>query len=412
MQAPSKARRFRPAGTPDGAGPAEGSSGGRQKGRRFPPAHDRQSQSASGRDGQVLYAALDLGTNNCRLMIATLQNSQFKIVEAFSRIVRLGEGLTASGRLDDRAMDRALRALKICAEKIEKRGVTRIRAVATQACRMASNGRDFIARVERETGLRLTIITPEEEARLSVMGCASLLDGDGLSPKPRAALVMDVGGGSTELSWVELAAAPGKRTDLKASRVMPRPRHWISLPVGVVSLAERFPEPESGDTRVWFEAMVADVAARLKDFTDADSFRGAFDCGEAYIVGTSGAITSLAGMHLRLDRYDRSRVDGLWMEHGQCQAVITRLLDLGRSGREQEPCIGRDRADLVLAGAAILEAVQRLWPCQNLRVADRGLREGLLLSMARKRPRRRRGRSGGKPRAGGHVPKRASEDAL
>jgi exopolyphosphatase / guanosine-5'-triphosphate,3'-diphosphate pyrophosphatase len=412
MQAPSKARRLRPAGTPPGVGPADGSLDGRTKGRRFPPSRDRQPQSTNGRDGQVLYAALDLGTNNCRLMIATLHNSQFKIVEAFSRIVRLGEGLSASGRLDDRAMDRALRALKICAEKIEKRGVSRIRAVATQACRMAGNGRDFITKVERETGLRLTIITPEEEARLSVMGCASLLDGEGLSPKPRAALVMDVGGGSTELSWVELAAAPGKRTDLKASRIMPRPRHWVSLPVGVVSLAERFPEPESGDTRAWFETMVADVAARLKDFTDADSFRDAFDCGEAYIVGTSGAITSLAGMHLRLDRYDRSRVDGLWMQHEQCQKVITQLLDLGRSGREQEPCIGRDRADLVLAGAAILEAVQRLWPCQNLRVADRGLREGLLLSMAKKRPRRRRGRGGGKPQSTSPAQKRAPEDAL
>lgn len=411
MQAPSKARRFGPAGHSSGAGPSSGTGtpDERSKGRRFPPSRGRPQPTG---EGQVLYAALDLGTNNCRLMIATLHNSQFKIVEAFSRIVRLGEGLSASGRLDDRAMDRALRALKICAEKIEKRGVTRIRAVATQACRMAHNGRDFIARVEKETGLRLTIISPEEEARLSVMGCASLLDGEGLSPKPRAALVMDVGGGSTELSWVELAATPGKRTDLKASRIMPRPRFWISLPVGVVSLAERFPEPESGDTRAWFENMIADVAGRLKDFTDADSFRGAFDCGEAYIVGTSGAITSLAGMHLRLERYDRSRVDGLWMQQSQCQDVITRLLDLGRSGRELEPCIGRDRADLVLAGAAILEAVQRLWPCERLRVADRGLREGLLLSMAKKRPRRRRGRGGGKPRVTEQAQKRAPEDAL
>lgn len=411
MQAPSKARRFGPAGHSSGAGPSSGTGtpDERSKGRRFPPSRGRPQPTG---EGQVLYAALDLGTNNCRLMIATLHNSQFKIVEAFSRIVRLGEGLSASGRLDDRAMDRALRALKICAEKIEKRGVTRIRAVATQACRMAHNGRDFIARVEKETGLRLTIISPEEEARLSVMGCASLLDGEGLSPKPRAALVMDVGGGSTELSWVELAATSGKRTDLKASRVMPRPRFWISLPVGVVSLAERFPEPESGDTRAWFENMIADVAGRLKDFTDADSFRGAFDCGEAYIVGTSGAITSLAGMHLRLERYDRSRVDGLWMQQSQCQDVITRLLDLGRSGRELEPCIGRDRADLVLAGAAILEAVQRLWPCERLRVADRGLREGLLLSMAKKRPRRRRGRGGGKPRVTEQAQKRAPEDAL
>jgi len=357
-----------------------------------PAASRRTAVAATAHDPQILYAALDLGTNNCRLMIATLHNSQFKIVEAFSRIVRLGEGLSLTGHLADRAMERALRALKICAEKIEKRGVGRIRAVATQACRIAGNGRDFISRVERETGLRLTIISPEEEARLSVMGCASLLDGTGLDPCPRAALVMDVGGGSTELSWVELTAGGRRGQPLNASGQMPKPRYWISLPVGVVTLAERFPEPGEGGNRDWFNAMVADVTTRLTGFTDADPLREAFDCGEAYIVGTSGAITSLAGMHLGLDRYDRSKVDGLWMEHGHCQDVIQRLLDLGREGREQQPCIGRDRADLVLAGAAILEAVLTLWPCQRLRVADRGLREGLLLSMARKKPRRRRGR--------------------
>ena len=334
-------------------------------------------------------------------MIATLHNSQFRIVEAFSRIVRLGEGLTLTGTLAERAMERALKALKICAEKIEKRGVGHIRAVATQACRIANNGRDFIARVERETGLRLTIISPEEEARLSVMGCASLLNCEGVTPKPRAALVMDVGGGSTELSWVDLENAGRNTAALKAGP-MPTPRHWISLPVGVVTLAERFPEPDDGGTRAWFDAMVGDVTHRLKDFTAADSFRDAFDCGEAYIVGTSGAITSLAGMHLGLERYDRSKVDGLWMQHAQCRAVIDRLLALGRSGRENEPCIGRDRADLVLAGAAILEAVQKLWPCERLRVADRGLREGLLLSMAKRRPRRRRGR--GRGRAAEAVP--------
>ncbi len=344
------------------------------------------------REEPVLYAALDLGTNNCRLMIAAFTNSQFKIVEAFSRIVRLGEGLGLSGRLHDRAMDRALRALKICAEKIEKRGVARVRAVATQACRIAHNGRDFVRRVEHETGLKLTIISPEEEARLSVAGCASLLDGGSLSPRPRAALVMDVGGGSTELSWVDLApseAGPDGRT----RRALPRPRYWISLPVGVVTLAERFPEPANGGTQDWFEEMVDDVSGRLKDFTGADPLRDAFASGEAYVVGTSGAITSLAGMHLGLERYDRSKVDGLWMEHGHCRTVIDRLIELGRPGRELEPCIGRDRADLVLAGAAILEAVLRLWPCRHLRVADRGLREGLLLSMTKvKKRRRRRGR--------------------
>ncbi|WP_235074228.1 Ppx/GppA phosphatase family protein [Asticcacaulis sp. AC466] len=378
--------------------------------RRMAPAGQGRAAgdaAVRGGDSHTLYAALDLGTNNCRLMIATLHNSQFRIVEAFSRIVRLGEGLAHSGRLHERAMERALKALKICAEKIEKRGAARIRAVATQACRIALNGQDFIARVEHETGLRLTIITPEEEAHLSVVGCASLLDGREVTPQARAALVMDVGGGSTELSWVELAddvtASPKvsltdaqtsvQNNALRMARRLPKPRYWISLPIGVVNLAERFPEPSNGDTRQWFENMVEEVSRSLRDFDAPESLRGHFDCGEAYIVGTSGAITSLAGMHLRLDRYDRSKVDGLWMSHDNVQTVIERLLALGPSGRELEPCIGKDRADLVLAGAAILEAVQRLWPCQRLRVADRGLREGLLLSMAKKKTRRRRRRT-------------------
>ena len=357
-----------------------------------------------------VYAVLDLGTNNCRLMIASLHNSQFRIIEAFSRIVRLGEGLSHTGLLAERAMERAIRALKICAEKIEKRGVLRIRAVATQACRAARNGRDFVRRVERETGLKLTIISPEEEAHLSVMGCASLLDGrdaaQNMGGAAHAALVMDVGGGSTELSWVDLPAdgppppAPPAAGTLRTGGRLPKPRYWISLPVGVVTLAERFPEPEGANTpegqKKWFDQMVDHVATTIGDFHDPEPLRETFDTGRAYIVGTSGAITSLAGMHLNLERYDRAQVDGLWMSRDHCRAVIDRLLGQERSERELEPCVGRDRADLVLAGAAILEAVQKQWPCERLRVADRGLREGLLLSMAKKKTRRRRrGRGGG-----------------
>lgn len=336
-------------------------------------------------------------------MIASLHNGHFRIVEAFSRIVRLGEGLTHTGSLQEAAIERALRALKICAEKIERRGVAKVRAVATQACRIARNGHSFLNRVERETGLKLSIITPEEEAHLAVMGCASLLEPHDFSPTPKAALVIDVGGGSTELSWVELATAAPLPSGISAQRAAqmntlravarpPRPRYWISLPVGVVNLAERFPEPLDGDVMGWFEQMVGAVASEIGDFAAPEPLRPHFDTGAAYIVGTSGAITSLAGMHLRLERYDRSRVDGLWMNKDEVQNVIERLLAMGYSGREKEPCIGRDRADLVLAGAAILEAVQRLWPCERLRVADRGLREGLLLSMAKRKPRRRRRR--------------------
>ena len=336
----------------------------------------RPTERWGGARPPVCYGALDLGTNNCRLLIATphadaADGSGFRVVEAFSRIVRLGEGLSQTGRLDDAAMDRALTALRICADKVRRRRAVKIDAVATQACRAAANGAEFVARVEGETGLRLRVIAPQEEARLSVVGCAALLD-----PTAAAALVVDVGGGSTELSWV----------DLERLRADGRPNvpAWLSVPLGVVTLAERFPEPPEAD-RVWFRAMVEHVKAEVAKFGAADPLKPRFVAGSAHLIGTSGAITSLAGLHLGLRRYERSRVDGLWLTHADCQAAAERLLALDRRGRAAEPCIGPDRADLVLAGAAILQAVQELWPCERVRVADRGLREGLLMSLMAER---------------------------
>lgn len=325
------------------------------------------------------YAALDLGTNNCRLLIATPTERGFRIVEAFSRIVRLGEGLTLTGRLQPQAMDRAIKALKVCADRVQRRQVARLRAVTTQACRIAENGPEFVRRVQAETGIRLTVISASEEARLSVAGCANLIDREA-----SAALVLDVGGGSTELSWVEQRApADGRRrTDIRA---------WMSAPIGVVNLAERFPEPDSGHD-AWFRAMVDNVSAELAAFRGADALRPSFDTGQAHLVGTSGAITSLAGLHLGLARYDRSKVDGLWLTRGDCEAAAQQLIALGPAGRAAQPCIGRDRADLVLAGAAILQAVQEQWPCERVRVADRGLREGILMGLMRERRRRKRRR--------------------
>jgi exopolyphosphatase/guanosine-5'-triphosphate,3'-diphosphate pyrophosphatase len=341
------------------------------------------------------YAALDLGTNNCRLLIATPSADGFRVVESFSRIVRLGDGLSRTGRLDDRAMDRTLAALGVCAEKIERRRAVKVRAVATQACRAAENGEAFIQRIAQETGLRFTVIAPREEARLSVAGCLNLLD-----RATEAALVMDVGGGSTELSWVDL------RPD-KAGRLKPIPPigAWLSVPIGVVTLAERFPETPL-ETTGWFRAMVDHFRAEIEGFHRAESFRSAFAAGRAHLIGTSGAITSLAGMHLGLKRYERARVDGLWMTDGECRAAAETLIALGADGRAADPCIGPDRADLVLAGAAILQAVQEVWPCDRVRVADRGLREGILLSMMAEA---RAGRSKRKRRRGKRRPMSRSE---
>jgi exopolyphosphatase/guanosine-5'-triphosphate,3'-diphosphate pyrophosphatase len=330
------------------------------------------------------FAALDLGTNNCRLLIAKPSEDGFRVSESYSNIVRLGEGLTQTGRLQDHAMDRALAALRVCADKIARRGCRRVRAVATQACRSAENGAAFVERVRAETGLALQIISPSEEARLSVAGCVNLLD-----RTAEAALVIDVGGGSTELSWVDLR---GAGLDQQMRRFVPEllpVRAWLSAPIGVVSLAERYPE-DNADRPAWYRAMVQAMKSHLVENPDAEALRPAFGAGRAHLVGTSGAITSLAGLHLGLRRYDRRRVDGLWMTREECERTAQRLLAVDVAARAQEPCIGPDRADLVLAGAAILQAVQELWPCERVRVADRGLREGLLLSLMAEPPRRRR----------------------
>jgi exopolyphosphatase/guanosine-5'-triphosphate,3'-diphosphate pyrophosphatase len=329
------------------------------------------------------YAALDLGTNNCRLLIATPDAEGFRVVEAYSRIVRLGEGLSHSGRLGEPAMERAIAALKVSAEKIRRRKVLRVRAIATQACRIAENGADFVERVALETGIRLQVITPQEEARLAVAGCVTLLD-----RSHDAALVVDVGGGSTEISWLDLKGAPAEAP--------PPMRAWLSIPIGVVTLAERFPEGEAA-TEGWFRAMVDAVKAEISAFRRADPLRPVFTADRAHLIGTSGAITSLAGMHLDLPRYDRRRVDGIWMSRKECEVAAARLLALNPQERAAQPCIGPDRADLVLAGAAILQAVQELWPCSRVRVADRGLREGILLSLMAPRSGRRRKRRRARP---------------
>lgn len=351
--------------------------------RRSGAEHSRRDEGG-GPGGRTLYGALDLGTNNCRLLIAAPSGRGFRVVDAYSRIVRLGEGLSQTGRLSEPAMERALAALRISAEKVRRRGVTRFKAIATQACRSAQNGAEFIERVASETGLQLEVISPKEEARLSVAGCLNLLDRNA-----DAALVVDVGGGSTELSWVDLRSR-GKSAGERLSHTRPPILAWKSIPLGVVTLAEQFPEagipPEA-----WYRSMVDCFRERLEGFRAADPLRDAFSTGRAHIIGTSGAITSLAGLHLDLPRYDRSRVDGMWMSRGECEAAADRLIAMSIAERAAQPCIGPDRADLVLAGAAILQAVQELWPCERVRVADRGLREGILLSLMSGRARRRQG---------------------
>lgn len=330
-----------------------------------------QPSTVSGQGGEPndtsLYAALDLGTNNCRLLVAQpTRPGQFRVVDAFSRIVRLGEGLAASGRLSDEAMDRSVEALKICAAKLKSRNIRRSRLIATEACRRAENGEAFLNRVRSETGLELEIINRETEARLAVSGCSSLV-----GREAKSVVLFDIGGGSSEIAVIRIG-------ENRSSRLANHITHWTSLPVGVVTLSERHGgrdvTPES------FAAMVREVEAMLADFDC--SAQGAHTATEDFhLIGTSGTVTTLAGVHLDLPRYDRRQVDGVWLSDAEVTAMQARLLSWDFSARAANPCIGPDRADLVLAGCAILEAIRNRWPSTRMRVADRGLREGLLTDM-------------------------------
>ena len=322
------------------------------------------------------YAALDLGTNNCRLLVARPSRRGFLVVDAFSRIIRLGEGLGSTRCLSEAAMGRTMDALRVCSTKLAKARVVRSRLVATEACRVASNGGAFLDRVRRELGLRLEILNRETEAKLAVSGCAALLD-----PRADLALVFDIGGGSSELIWLDLSRRRNTWRHSLAERIEAQNciAAWTSLPVGVVTLAERY-----GGKHVTpddFETMVAHVTHMLEPFEREYGFRAAMRGARAQLLGTSGTVTTVAGIHMKLPRYDRARVDGTWIQTTDARAVVHSLLERDYEGRVAEPCIGRERADLVLAGCAILEALLRMWPCERLRVADRGLREGILANL-------------------------------
>lgn len=367
-------------GEPDAGsgGSTEGDGGrtGEKKRRRQQPAGRRRESR------QDRYAALDLGTNNCRLLIAQPRGKQLRIVDAFSRIVRLGEGLSQSGVLADAAMDRAIGALKVCAEKMAARGVTHSRCIATQACRGAENGFAFLDRVKAETGLAFDVISPEEEARLAVAGCAELLD-----PEAAAGLIFDIGGGSTEISWMRQGGEE-RAAEMAA---------WISLPIGVVSLAEKWGGRDIDPQR--YEEIVEDVRVQIADVGDPANMKETFHNNHAHLLGTSGTVTSIAGVHLELPRYRRDRVDGLWLSTEEARAVSEKLRAMGFEARAKEPCIGYERADLVVCGCAILEALLREWPSSRIRVADRGLREGILEDLARQSRRERNRRRRAKKKA-------------
>lgn len=314
--------------------------------------------------GNGVYAALDLGTNNCRLLIASPTGDSFRVVDSFSRIIRLGEGISATGSISEAAIERAIAALSICSDKIRYRKARRLRLIATEACRAAANADSFRARVAAETGIQLEVIDRETEATLAVIGCSPLLD-----PKGRGAILFDIGGGSTELVRIE--------RDPAQQDAPPRIKGWMSIPLGVVTLAEHFGGREV--TAESYTRMVQQVAQHVTPFAAA---HGA-DLQDMHMLGTSGTVTTLAGVHLNLTRYDRRRIDGVWMDSSDVTDVIRRLLAMSYQERAGNNCISAERADLVLAGCAILDAIRDAFPLPRLRVADRGLREGMLVEMMR-----------------------------
>ena len=327
-----------------------------------------------------LYAALDLGTNSCRMLIAQPKGRGFHVVDSFSKSVQLGAGLEKTGRLSRGSMARTIQALRICQQKLKRNKVRRMRLVATEACRRALNGDDFMRRITRETGLRLDIIAPEEEAQLAVISCAPLV-----SKKTENLLVVDIGGGSTELVWIDISQVPKKdrtraimrlhsgfdqvKSDIPSAKVV----DWISVPLGVATLRDQFVDVEDDAAR--FALMSWFFEENLADFTP---YQSAQPQERFQIVGTSGTVTTVAASHLGLRRYDRTKVDGLHMSSAEIDKVIRSYLTMGPQGRRADPRIGADRSALIMSGAAILQALMRCWPTDRLSVADRGLREGLL----------------------------------
>ena len=344
----------------------------------FPKAVDTPAPNTSG--PAALYAALDLGTNSCRMLIAQPNGRQFNVVDSFSKSVQLGAGLEATGRLSRASIKRTVQALRICRKKLQNHNVKNMRLVATEACRRAKNSEEFHRLVKRETGLTLEVIEPEEEARLAVISCAPLV-----SNRTEQLLVVDIGGGSTELVWIDISKVPNKD---RANSIMrlhkgfkqdqsldanARVVDWISVPLGVATLRDIFDDVEDDAAR--FALMSCHFEESLTDFSPFENLQ---DKEGFQIVGTSGTVTTVAASHLGLKRYDRNKVDGLTMSSGQIDAVVREYLAMGPEGRRADPRIGRDRQALIMSGAAILQALLRVWPTDRLSVADRGLREGLL----------------------------------
>jgi exopolyphosphatase/guanosine-5'-triphosphate,3'-diphosphate pyrophosphatase len=334
---------------------------------------ETQAQPGSGE----LYAALDLGTNNCRLLIARpsfsqhAQHKTLKVVDSYSRIVRLGEGVSETGRLGEEAMRRTIKALATCKQKLNRYGIAKYRFVATEACRRATNAEQFLARVRDDLGLTIDIISNEEEARLAFLGCSSLLLKD-----TSYALAFDIGGGSTEFMWVKIDPEQ-PLTSHKRHLI----QDWVSLPYGVMNMSEQFGGPAF--TEMYFEEIVAKISSLLSPMEQANSIANRMWKENVQMLSTSGTVTTLAAIHLDLPHYDRSKIDGIKLSISDIRGATQALMRMSPSQRAAHPCIGSSRTDFILSGCAIFEAIARTFPIDKITIADRGVREGIIVSLMR-----------------------------
>ena len=342
------------------------------------PTQNARSTGVDAHGEESIFAALDLGTNNCRLLVASVSEEHslthgnvpvIRVFDSFSRVVRLGEGVSTSGVLSQDAMDRTLQALKACQKKLSKYRVTHSRFVATEACRRAADGHAFLQRVENETGLQIDIITSEEEARLAFLGCSSLL-----TKATQRAIVFDIGGGSTELMWVDVEK-------LRAEPLAHPILDWLSIGFGVMNLGDRFGGSDFAEMA--FSDMVSFLQEKLQPFDSANNISQTIGDSAVQLLSTSGTVTTLAAIHMDLPRYDRSRIDGITLNISDLRDTVRRLLKMRPSERFNHPCIGPDRADFIISGCAIFEAISSLWPAGTITIADRGVREGIILSLLR-----------------------------
>lgn len=333
---------------------------------RFPV----RSYQAAPAEGAVI-AAIDLGTTSCRLLVARPEGTSFRVIDSFSRVVRLGEGIQANNRLQPGAIARTIDALKICRDKIAKNNVSKIRAVTTEACRRAENSEDLLNLARAQLNIDIEVITPLEEARLALSGCAAILD-----PQIPYAVAFDIGGGSTEIIWLKLMPSPkNRRSRIPIVQVI----DCASLPFGVVTLSEiygtRFTEFGI------YQDLRQKVASEVSRFSIKNNIQTFIENGQVQMAGTSGTITTIGAIHLELPKYDRRFIDGLFLQLSDIHKVCGNLLKMTPLERSHSACIGPGRADLVLMGTAILEGICDVWALPYLRVADRGVREGILMDL-------------------------------